>query len=131
MKTLLAVAAVLLIPTASASAFTAFTSPSGNIGCYVDSGTVRCDIRAKDWPTPKRPKSCELDYGQGVTLGKTGRARYICAGDTALGNGRPLAYGKTLRSGKLLCKSLTSGMRCTNTSTHHGFVLSRELVDLF
>ena len=27
-----------------------FTSPSGNIDCFMDPWTVRCDIRDRNWP---------------------------------------------------------------------------------
>lgn len=38
-----------------------FTSPSGNVGCYLDQTTVRCDISERDWSPPPRPADCELD----------------------------------------------------------------------
>src|SRR5690606_32754162 len=47
---------------------TGFTSPSGNIGCYIDRMSVRCDVGERDWQPPKAPKSCKLDYGQGIEL---------------------------------------------------------------
>ncbi len=74
-----------------------FRTPSGNIGCIGETArvgnTVRCDIRDRNWAPPPRPASCGLDWGQGLTLDRVGRARFVCAGDTALNTGRVLAYG--------------------------------------
>ncbi|MCW2517208.1 MAG: hypothetical protein JWR11_6250 [Mycobacterium sp.] len=45
-----------------------FTSPSGNVGCYIDPTAARCDISDRDWTPPPRPADCEFDYGQGINL---------------------------------------------------------------
>ena len=60
---------------------TSFTSPSGNIGCYLDTDTVRCDIAERDWTPPPRPASCPdaVDFGQGVTLSVGRSATFVCA----------------------------------------------------
>src|SRR5690242_16944056 len=39
---------------------TGFTSPTGNIGCYIDQRSVRCDIGDRDWKPPKAPSSFKL-----------------------------------------------------------------------
>jgi hypothetical protein len=107
--------------------FTGFQSPSGNIGCVIGRrGGVRCDIRNRDWNPPPRPASCQLDWGFGLTVGLKGRGRFVCAGDTTLGQGRRLAYGKAIRRGRFRCISRRSGMRCVNRRNGHGFALSRE-----
>jgi hypothetical protein len=107
--------------------FTQFQSPSGNIGCVIGRrGGVRCDIRNRAWRPPPKPASCMLDWGFGLTVGLRGRARFVCAGDTTLGQGRRLAYGKAIRRGRFRCVSRRSGMRCVNRRNGHGFVLSRE-----
>jgi hypothetical protein len=108
-----------------------FRSPSGNIGCFIDASGVRCDIRERDWRPPRKPATCELDFGQGVFVGRRHRAGYVCAGDTALGAGRRLAYGTSIRRGSFRCRSRRSGVRCDNLSTGHGFALSRQGVRLF
>jgi uncharacterized protein DUF6636 len=125
-----ALLAILALP-AQASAFIGFHSPSGNIGCVMDKSGVRCDIRNHDWPTPPKPKNCELDYGGGVFVGKHHRASFICAGDTTLGSGHALPYGQSKSLGRFRCVSLESGMRCKNRGNGHGFFLSREKVRLY
>jgi hypothetical protein len=70
------------------------------------------------------PKSCEFDWGQGFWLHKTGEASVVCAGDTALGNGKVLPYGQTWKGGGLSCTSSSGGFRCKN-GDGHGFFISR------
>jgi hypothetical protein len=112
--------------------FTGFQSPSGNIGCVIGRrGGVRCDIRNRDWRPPPKPASCRLDWGFGLTVERRGRGRFVCAGDTTLGQGRRLAYGDAIRRGRFRCVSRRSGMRCVNRRNGHGFNLSRERAQRF
>jgi len=124
---LVAVLAVALPATASA-ALVQFQTPSRNIGCVGDTSrggnTVRCDIRVRSWSPPPRPRGCRLDWGQGLSLDATGRARFVCAGDTALNGGRRLAYGTAIRIGAIVCRSRVTGLTCRNAAGH-GFTLSR------
>jgi hypothetical protein len=126
--TALAATALVLVAGADrASAFTGFQSPSGNIGCVIDKQAgVRCDIRNRDWRPPAKPASCQLDWGHGLVVGRRGRGRFVCAGDTTLGQGRRLAYGDAIRRGRFRCLSSRLGMRCTNRRNGHGFLLSRQ-----
>ena len=103
-----------------------FTTPSKNIGCAIDPHGVRCDIDKRAWQPPPRPAGCELDYGQGVSLG-SGRAQFVCAGDTALDpNAFVLAYDTAVRAGDLVCVSTPAYLTCRNVATGHGFSLSKE-----
>lgn len=105
---------------------TGFTSPSGNIGCYIDKHSVRCDIDQRDWEPPPAPSDCQLDYGQGISLNAGGSPEFVCAGDTALGDGEPLAYGQSIGAGLLRCESEESGMSCSDAETGRGFTISKE-----
>ena len=58
-----AVAAALCAAPAGAEGLVGFTSPSGNIGCFIDVDYVRCDIAQRSWTPPARPADCEFDYG--------------------------------------------------------------------
>jgi hypothetical protein len=141
MLLLLTLAMVLAVAAATSSASRGhakfpklfpFQSPSGNIGCYLDKKEVRCDIREHSWPTPPKPASCDVDYGQGVAVDQHGRADYVCAGDTALDPSSPvLNYGDRISKGNIRCSSKTKGMRCVNLDTNDGFFLSRDVVHLF
>ncbi|AQA05800.1 hypothetical protein BVC93_29385 [Mycobacterium sp. MS1601] len=108
-----------------------FTSPSGNIGCYVDYDYVRCDIAERDWAPPPRPADCEFDYGQGISFGAEAPAAFVCAGDTTLWAGEPLEFGQTVGAGPMLCTSLESGVTCHDTITGAGFTISRQAYELF
>jgi hypothetical protein len=128
-------------PTASAAAAVPagnhgphyFETPSHNIGCYLDSQSVRCDIRERDWTPPAKPKYCikaGVDWGQGVAVGDH-RASIVCAGDTTLGGPGLLGYGHSARRGPIYCISRTAGISCRNADTGHGFFLSRARYRLF
>ncbi len=124
------VALIGLATAASASAFRGFTSPSGNIGCVISKSSARCDIRNYSWHAPPKPNSCDLDWGGAVAVG-SGRGHFLCAGDTTLGAGSKLGYGKTIHMGHMLCESQEAGMRCVNVRKGHGFFLSKQDYDLF
>jgi hypothetical protein len=128
----LALAAVVGLGTvASASAFTGFTSPTGNIGCVMSKGGVRCDIRHHSWKAPPKPKWCDVDYGGGVAVDKKGKAGIVCAGDTTLNSGPVLPYGSSINRGRFNCESQEAGMRCVNKRNGHGFYLNKQHYELF
>lgn len=103
-----------------------FSSPSGNIGCYVDVGNgIRCDIKTRTWAPPPAPPSCQLDYGQGLVVDQ-GPGAFVCAGDTVLGSSNVLAYGAIAQRGPFRCDSEEDGMTCVDTQTGHGFFLSSQ-----
>jgi hypothetical protein len=129
----LTVAALALTATASTAKLKQFQSPSHNIGCVMAAKAVRCDIRNHSWPTPPKPPSCDVDYGQGVAIGTRNRpGSYVCAGDTVLDpSARVLAYGDRISNHRFRCASKSKGMRCVNKKTKHGFFLSAQDVRLF
>jgi hypothetical protein len=93
---------------------------------------VRCDIDKRDWDPPARPASCpdQVDYGQGIELRAGSKAKFVCAGDTALGAGDPLPYGQSIAAGLLRCESAESGISCRDVETGRGFSLSIQSYDL-
>lgn len=116
---------------AGAAAFEGFESPSHNIGCVMYAQGARCDIDHHSWPLPKKPKSCEFDYGGSVFVGDRGRGEYGCVSDSAFGIGPVLPYGESMRKGRFVCSSEEIGVRCVNRRNGHGFLLSRQRVRLF
>ncbi len=133
------VAALALAASASAGAATRnpayFETPSRNIACAwfadVDRPSrsyLRCEIGSLLSPLPRRPASCDVDWGYGMSMASTGAAGVLCAGDTIRhppGTGAVLAYGRTWRRGGFTCRSAAVGLTCRNASGH-GFFLSRE-----
>ena len=123
-----AIGALALVTASPADARVEFLrTPSGNIGCYYQSSPayLRCDILSGLKPRPARPASCDLDWGDSLTLAKMGRARLVCHGDTVFDpSARVLRYGTTWTRGPYVCTSRTSGLTCEN-AVGHGFFLSR------
>jgi hypothetical protein len=131
------VVATLLAGVASAETFNLnssgnFTSPSGNISCAIQPGSVRCDIKERDWKPPARPASCNenVGFGQGITLSTGREAEFVCAGDTTFGVGKPLAYGDTIVAGVIECTSEESGIQCWDTQYGGEFTIAREGYDV-
>lgn len=109
-----------------------FASPSENIGCLITRTSVRCDIKQKSYREPRKPRSCRLDFGKALQVGRADRkAEFACVGDTALGARRILRYHTSTEVGDFGCTSRESGMTCYNLRTRHGFLISREVVDVF
>ncbi len=114
---------ILPLPSKPTGPLVHFTMPSGNIGCTMQAnGSVRCDIRQRDWAPPAKPADCMYDFGQGLVLGRT--AGFVCASDTAYVGGPVLPYGSTIRQGPYECRSDEVGVNCTNLESGHGFLLS-------
>jgi hypothetical protein len=113
-------------PTRRVTESTGFTSPTGNISCYIDPRRVRCDIVERDWQPPPRPADCDLDFGQGISLSAGGSPRFVCAGDTARNREPAIPYGESIAAGSLRCDSAESGMSCNDLDTGRGFTLSRQ-----
>ena len=107
-----------------------FRLPSGNIGCFLDPTVVRCDIGQRDWVAPPKPASCQLDYGNGISLDANG-AVIACAGDTGLGGPDVLDYGQSAQRGPFTCASSQAGVSCRDTINGHGFDLSRQAYKLY
>jgi hypothetical protein len=127
---LVAAALALAVGASSAAAYKGFETPSHNIGCILTEQVARCDIRDHSWPTPKKPKSCEFDYGA-LFIGKQGKGEFGCVSDSAMGAGPVLDYGESIRKGRFVCTSEEAGVRCVNRRNGHGFFVSRERVRLF
>jgi len=111
-----------------------FLTPTGNIGCVIVSALARCDIVARAWSLPPRPSSCPqiVNFGQGLEVGPTSPARFVCAGDTARNQAsQKLPYGTASEIGSFVCVSRATGLTCTSSSSGHGFQISRQRYQLF
>lgn len=107
-----------------------FSSPSTNIGCRLSAKGVRCDIEQRRYRPPRKPRSCNQDYGNAFTV-STGEPEFACVGDTVLGARTKLAYGTATRVGDYGCQSRRDGMRCYNLRTGRGFMVSRALYEFY
>ncbi|MDF0522113.1 hypothetical protein P0R31_33255 [Bradyrhizobium yuanmingense] len=111
-----------------------FLTPSKNIACqfFTDNGqgVLRCDIMNMD-ARPRRPASCELDWGHAFEMSAKGTAGLICAGDTVMDTSLPvLAYGEVWQRGGFTCRSEQTGLTCFN-AMQRGFSLARGKQEVF
>lgn len=134
-----AVCAFAGAPTASAVEQVYFTSPTGNIGCFMDPWHVRCDIRDRGWSPPPRPANCPdsgvyaQDYGMGIVLNADddAGAQFACANDSVFGAGSVLPYGQETQVDSIRCQISPSGVACQDFMNGKGFSMSREGYQLF
>ncbi len=130
----LATAAAMFALAASANALTVkqFQTPSGNIGCAMGGGFVRCDTIEYSWTLPPKPATCEFDWGGSVGVGRKDPASFLCVSDAAFDPDSPvLGYGEHISLHRFRCGSKEKGMRCVNRKSGHGFFVSRDEVRLF
>ena len=130
----LAAATAMLAFAASASALstTFFQSPSGNIGCAMGGGFVRCDTIEHSWSPGPKPATCEFDWGGSVGVGRKNPASFLCVSDSAFDlDAEVLEYGEHIVKHRFRCGSKQKGVRCVNRKSGHGFLVSREEVKLF
>ena len=131
MKTLAPLIAVLLLSAAPARAATMFETQSHNIGCVISKAGARCDIRDRAWRPPPKPRSCPVDWGNGLAVERRGFAHWVCAGDTVLGAGTVLGYRSSITRGPVTCPSRRNGVRGVNGRTEHGFKIARRTARWF
>jgi hypothetical protein len=94
----------------STSASFSFFSPSGNIGCQMDTDQVGCGTS-----TPLRA----------AFLFPSGHVKTNLHGGDVAEGARLLAYGQSRRNGPFRCTMAESGVQCVVIRTGRGFVLSR------
>ena len=131
-----ALAVAFAVPAADAdTGYQFFQSPSGNISCqlgtFLDAGisraTAACQVGQHNFSTPPRPADCMGGWGDSVGLTQGGQPSLQCHSDTLLGSSQPvLDYGQTRSVGPITCDSEETGITCTDSSTGHGFSLSRD-----
>jgi hypothetical protein len=120
---LVAGAALVATPAKADLSGRKFQTPSGNIHCRQAGASLRCDVLSGLKPEPK--KQCELDW-TGLILGREGKAKPNCAGDTVADQNAPvLQYGEHWQRNGRRCVSRESGLSCRNFGGWH-FNLSRD-----
>ncbi|MFC5949595.1 protein kinase [Pseudonocardia lutea] len=110
------------------------SSPSGNIACYLQPNSVRCDIAQAEWDPstiPQRPTGCQGVWGDSLQITGTDRADFVCHSDTVFGTGPILDYGRSLRVGDVTCTSRQTGVECRVGTSGHGLSFSRTAYQLY
>ena len=126
--TLLAAGGALAGAATASATLIQFRSPTGKIGCAATNMNgpynLRCDVQSPTFTPPARG-GCDLDNGDSFSMSAKGRPVWTCHGDTALGAGKVLGYGRTWSWGPFRCTMRTSGITCRNNGGH-GFMLSQQ-----
>jgi len=118
---------VTLVPD---TALASFRTPTGNIGCFLDRASARCDIHDHTYSAPPKPADCDLEWGDAIQI-RGGPAAFVCHGDTALDpSASVLAYGARTRQGSMVCESAENGVTCFQEGTGNHFFISRQVVSL-
>ncbi len=74
----------------AAHSLVGFASPSRNIGCYMDSTQVRCDIRKRDWTPPEATEMVPIGLWAGTGRDRTwARPLRMRRGHGPRSSGRP------------------------------------------
>jgi hypothetical protein len=130
---LVCLSALLAFAALAGASLVGFQSEDHKVGCYLNGKGARCDVKNPKWDAPPKPATCELDWGQGVSIDRKGRADYVCAGDTTLDPSHQVLFaGDKVKRGRFKCKARDAAtIKCVNTRNKHGFVVSREEVDVF
>lgn len=125
--------AVQVVP---AGFYGGFVTPSGNITCNIGDSAVTCYAQQPPWERPEYPDCGEEGYGDptstiGVDEDGPGQVVGECWSDFPMVGGEALAYGHSLRVGRMQCDSATTGITCRNRSSGHGFSASRSSYRVF
>ena len=111
-----------------------FTSPSGNIGCDISAdNSVRCDIMNYTYKVPSGMEACEFgNRGNAIMIEPGYNGYFPCVSDTVLSLDSPfLEYGGRASLGNIACQSREDGVTCIDTSSEHGFRISKGSYELF
>ncbi len=126
-----------------------FSSPTENIVCGWQlvpsvSESASCFIRERTWEVlpedvPENGE-CQFDFGNEVYIVPGEEPQFGCYSDvawyllspdgTSFSTPEPLAYGKSIALGAIVCTSETTGLTCTDTTTGNSFVMARETYPL-
>jgi len=106
-----------------------FAAPSRNITCSMTATEARCAI-AELAKKPAPVDGCDGTVGYVVTLNAEGKVDTPCVAPAdqpkaASSGTEPLAYGKSVRMGKLVCSSSETGVECRSKGTGGGFTIAR------
>lgn len=141
-STLVAGAAVAFALTAPAHGAFHVTTPSGNIDCRSDSANeVWCTVEKGRWgkarpasgcPNDWFPRDVRIERGRVVQGSCRGDIGPLCVKGPGNEDCRVLAYGRSVRSGRVRCTSRVAGMTCRlGDGRGKGFRVSREGVRIF
>lgn len=106
--------------------------PSGNIGCEIRSEQLTC--RVEDWPRDINPEWKQPDGWVGVTLEKTGPAKFVLrndvpsytGGNPGIPPGQVMPYGTVWFYERYVLASMESGLTIWNSESGYGALVNRD-----
>ena len=102
-----------------------FDTAGGTLACRISGATVRCDVARRDWTAPSKPASCHAAWGQGLMIGGSGSASFVCARNSVLDPTlRYIRPGYDDKVGHVTCQVRRFGVTCFEPD-RHGFFISR------
>ncbi|MEL6959431.1 MAG: hypothetical protein AAGL89_10815 [Pseudomonadota bacterium] len=114
-----------------------FTTPSGNITCFLETGASEldmvCFIRDAGWEYPHDGADCTDDRFRAVTMGDgwPPRAITICTTDVFWPYPSPqISYGSMWSVDGFTCSVETDGVRCADPSENHRFHIAQAALNL-
>lgn len=132
----------LLVASPSFAERASFSSPSGNITCYLEheggadpaDSPLICLVFAADWTgQPYKSEDCGLDQTRQVQMFQTGKPEVYwgCHGDVFWPLPTPtIGYGSTWSVTGYSCEMAQTGVSCQNTDGN-GFKLRRAVVEVY
>ena len=108
---------------ATAKTMPGFSSPSGNIVCFLSDDQATCKIAQNSWEGTAY-QTCRGDEGVGVLSLKGNRAEASCVA-LDLAQAPVLAYGEYAKNGQIACTSTMDGISCWNQVNGKSFALAR------
>lgn len=102
----------------------AFSAPSGNIHCFMDSTGVACTINEFDFALDE-----DCDAHATVAASAEGATRAYC-GESLMPQERVLDYGQAVSNGDFVCTVNQTGVDCWSVELGTGFSVAREGYEL-
>lgn len=109
----------------------AFTTPTGNIICWIDDAADQwgCLIKQRTYAEPAGAEDCRQAFGNGFSSVQGSALMPLCRGGVITaaetGGGAVLPYGQAITVGDVTCGSEEDGVTCLDQSSGHGLFLSR------
>jgi hypothetical protein len=114
----------------------AFQTPSGNIMCWIDENMAECRIVDYTYSVAQLPPDCgSPGWPNGFYLHEGAAAELECYPAPpgtyhGVRSDVTLDYGQKKSAGAMTCAVDTSGVRCTDASSGHFFLVSRDSYEL-
>ena len=106
----------------------AWLTPSGNIYCLLDGGSVFCQAKSHDFSY--LGTHCGQTSADGVEIKPGFLVEVDCFGDAPQNPVGTLGYGSTVTVSSLTCDSESSGMKCVDADHGDGFVVNKSSITL-